>query len=48
MNLQHILIQWRSQDIRQRGPKKIRGGGTSNKMKTEKKETNYVHISAPN
>jgi hypothetical protein len=34
----------------QGGPKKIRvgGGGTSNKMKTEKKKTKYVHIGAPN
>jgi hypothetical protein len=31
----------------QGGPKKIRGG-TSNKMKTEKKKTKYVHIGAPN
>jgi hypothetical protein len=31
----------------QGGPKKIRGG-TSNKMKTEKKKAKYVHIGAPN
>jgi hypothetical protein len=31
-----------------RGAQKIRGGGTSNKMKTEKKKTKYVHIGAPN
>jgi hypothetical protein len=45
----HILttMQWRSQDFWPRGAQKIRGG-TSNKMKTEKKETKYVHIGAPN
>jgi hypothetical protein len=31
----------------QGAPKKSGGGGTSNKMKTEKKETKYVHVGAP-
>jgi hypothetical protein len=32
----------------QGAPEKIRGRGTSNKMKIEKKKRKYVHIGAPN